>query len=148
MTHRNTEQPKNSINLMNGEALECCPKQSPKTKFASDKMQLNTTGAYLDMGIKPCKPRPNADEEKERQKKLFTDNAFYLLAHSERIMRDSRMFLAPVDVFKTDSHRLAHQASIPLQWAYIWNGGQLAQKHCAQIKKVVEVLSFTWQAAR
>lgn len=50
------------------------------------------------MGIKPCKPRPNADEEKERQKKLFTDNAFYLLAHSERIMRDSRMFLAPVAV--------------------------------------------------
>lgn len=98
MTHRNTEQPKNSITLMNGEALECFPKQSPQTKFASDKMQLNTTGAYWGMGIKPCKPQPNADEEKERQKKLFTDNAFYLLAHSERIMRDSRMFLAPVAV--------------------------------------------------
>ena len=98
MTHRNTEQPKNSITLMNGEALECFPKQSPKTKFASDKMQLNATGAYLGMGIKPCKPQPNADEEKERQKKLFTDNAFYLLAHSERILRDSRMFLAPVAV--------------------------------------------------
>ena len=49
MTHRNTEQPKNSITLMNGEALECFPKQSPKTKFASDKMQLNTTEAYLDI---------------------------------------------------------------------------------------------------
>ena len=98
MTHRNTKQPKNSITLMNGEALECFPKQSPQTKFASDEMQLNTTGAYLGMGIKPCKPQPNADEEKERQKKLFTDNAFYLLAHSERIMRDSRMFLAPVAV--------------------------------------------------
>ena len=98
MTHRNTEQPKNSITLMNGEALECFPKQSPQTKFASDKMQLNATGAYLDMGIKPCKPQPDADEEKERQKKLFTDNAFYLLAHSERILRDSRMFLAPVAV--------------------------------------------------
>lgn len=72
---------------------------------------------------------------------------FLPLAHSERIMRDSRMFLAPVAV-QTDSHTLAHQASMPLQWAYIWNGGQLAQKHCAQIKKVVEVLSFTWQAAR
>ena len=98
MTHRNTEQPKNSITLMNGEALECFPKQSPQTKFASDEMQLNATGAYLGMGIKPCKPQPNADEEKERQKKLFTDSAFYLLAHSERIMRDSRMFLAPVAV--------------------------------------------------
>lgn len=98
MTHRNTEQPKNSITLMNGEALECFTKQSPKTKFASDEMQLNATGAYLDMSIKPCKPQPDADEGKERQKKLFTDNAFYLLAHSERIMRDSRMFLAPVAV--------------------------------------------------
>ena len=98
MTHRNTEQLKNSITLMNGEALECFPKQFPQTKFASDKMQLNATGAYLGMDIKPCKPQPNADEEKERQKKLFTDNAFYLLAHSERILRDSRMFLAPVAV--------------------------------------------------
>lgn len=98
MTHRNTEQSKNYITLMNGEALECFQKQSPQTKFASDEMQLNATGTYLDMGIKPCKPQPNVDEEKERQKRLFTDNAFYLLAHSERIMRDSRMFLAPVAV--------------------------------------------------
>lgn len=98
MTHRNTEQPKNYITLMNGEALECFQKQSPKTTFAPDEMQLNATGTYLGMGIKPCKPQPNADEEKEHQKKLFTDNAFYLLAHSKRIMRDSRMFLAPVAV--------------------------------------------------
>lgn len=147
MTHRNTEQPKNSITLMNGEALECFPKQSPQTKFASDEMQLNTTGAYWGMGIKPCKPQPNADEEKERQKKLFTDNAFYLWHIVSVSCATAECFLLLLP-FKTDSHTLAHQASMPLQWAYIWNGGQLAQKHCAQIKKVVEVLSFTWQAAR
>ena len=147
MTHRNTEQPKNSITLMNGEALECFPKQSAQTKFASDEMQLNATGAYLDMGIKPCKPQPNADEEKERQKKLFTDNAFYLLAHSERIMRDSRMFLAPVAVqnglaYTGTSGFNAPTVGIYLEW---W---ATCSEACAQIKKVVEVLSFTWQAAR
>ncbi len=86
----------NSIVLMNGAVLECYPK--PQTDFVTDKIQLDTTGTYLSVGNKPCKPQPNSTEEKERQKKLFTDNAFYLLAHSERIMRDSRMFLTPVAI--------------------------------------------------
>ena len=98
MTHSNTEHPKDSITLMNGTVLECFPKEALSNNFAPDKMQLDTTGVYLSIGNKPCKPQLNSTEEKERQKKLFTDNAFYLLAHSERIMQDSRMFLAPVAV--------------------------------------------------
>lgn len=93
-----TEHPQNSITLMNGAVLECFPKESHQGDFVPDQMKLDTTGVYLSIGNKPCKPQPNTTEEKERQKKLFTDNAFYLLAHQERIMRDSRMFLAPVAV--------------------------------------------------
>ena len=88
----------NCITLMNGTVLECFPKESPLTDFTPDKMRLDVTGTYLSIGNKPCKPQPKTTEELERQKKLFTDNAFYLLAHQERIMRDSRMFLAPVAV--------------------------------------------------
>ena len=98
MTHSNTEQPKNSITLMNGAVLECIPKESHQDDFVPDKMKLDATGTYLRIGNKPCKPLPRTTEDVEQQKKLFTDNAFYLLAHSERIMRDSRMFLAPVAV--------------------------------------------------
>ncbi len=98
MTHSNTEQLQNSITLMNGAVLECFLKEEHQGDFVPDKMKLDATGTYLSLGNKPCKPQPRATEEKEQQKKLFTDNAFYLLAHQKRIMRDSRMFLAPVAV--------------------------------------------------
>lgn len=98
MTHSNTEQPKNSITLMNGAVLECIPKESHQDDFVPDKMKLDATGTYLRIVNKPCKPLPRTTEDVEQQKKLFTDNAFYLLAHQERIMHDSRMFLTPVAV--------------------------------------------------
>ena len=98
MTHSNTEQPKNSITLINGAVLECFPKESHQDDFVPDKVKLDATGIYLRIGNKLCKSLPRTTEDVEQQKKLFTDNAFYLLAHSERIMHDSRMFLTPVDV--------------------------------------------------
>lgn len=96
MTDDNTLHQQNSITLMNGTVLECYPKEAPQTDFAPDKMKLDETGVYLSVGNKPLKPQPKSTEEIEKQKKLFTDNAFYLLAHRERIMRDSRMFLTHV----------------------------------------------------
>lgn len=104
MTHSNTETTENSITLMNGAVLECFPKESQPCDIESDKMQLDATGKYLSIdNKKPYKRKAKAqidptEELEQQQKKLFTDNAFYLLAHSERIMRDSRMFLAPVAV--------------------------------------------------
>lgn len=104
MTHSNTEPTENSITLMNGAVLECFPKESQPCDIEPDKMQLDATGKYLSIGNeKPYKGKEKApiaptEELEQQQKKLFTDNAFYLLAHSERIMRDSRMFLAPVAV--------------------------------------------------
>ena len=128
MIHSNTEQTQNSITLMNGAILECFPKESHQGDFVPDKMKLDATGTYLSLGNKPCKPQPRATEEKEQQKKLFTDNAFYLLAHQERIMRDSRMFLAPVAVqnglaYTGTSGFLAPTLGIYLEW---WNECSIA----------------------
>lgn len=128
MTHSNTEQPKNSITLMNGAVLECIPKESHQGDFVPDKMKLDTTGTYLRIGNKPCKPLPRTTEDVEQQKKLFTDNAFYLLAHQERIMRDSRMFLAPVAVqnglaYTGTSGFNAPTLGIYLEW---WNECSMA----------------------
>ena len=113
---------------MNGAVLECFPKESHQDDFVPDKMKLDATGTYLSLGNKPCKPQPRATEEKEQQKKLFTDNAFYLLAHQERIMRDSRMFLAPVAVqnglaYTGTSGFLAPTLGIYLEW---WNECSIA----------------------
>jgi len=128
MTQNNTEQPKDSITLMNGTVLECFPKESSQTKFVPDKMHLDTTGTYLSIGNKPCKPQPKPTEYMEQQKKLFTDNAFFLLAHSERIKGDSRMFLAPVAVqnglaYTGTSGFLAPTLGIYLEW---WNECSIA----------------------
>ena len=96
MTDDNTLHQQNSITLMNGVVLDCYPKEAPQTDFPSNEMKLDKTGVYLRVGNKQLKPHPKPTEGVERQKKLFTDNAFYLLAHRERIMKDSRMFLTPV----------------------------------------------------
>lgn len=67
------DHPNGMIELINGDSLTCYEK---------------TEG---DDGL--------ANEEAESQLcKLFTDNAFYLLAHRERILSNSRMFLCPIDV--------------------------------------------------
>ncbi len=66
-----TRHPEGKILLLDGSELTCYEKQ-------------DVTDDKID------------EEEKKRLLKLFTDNAFYLLTHRERIMSDSRMFLCQV----------------------------------------------------
>lgn len=88
--------PDGKIVLLNGTQLDCYPlaDEDIETGF-QDKLELDTTGQYVT--VRKCKPRiaPVSDESMQKQQ-LFADNAFYLLAHMDRIMNDSRMFLAPV----------------------------------------------------
>ena len=90
--------PDGKIVLLNGTQLDCYPlaDEDIETEF-QDKLELDTTGQYVT--VRKCKPRiaPVSDESMQKQQ-LFADNAFYLLAHMDRIMNDSRMFLAPVAV--------------------------------------------------
>lgn len=69
--------PENGIVLMDNTVLQCFPKEASPAEFNASK--------------------PNI-EDSTAQQQLFVDNAYYLLAHRDRIMRDSRMFLAPVAV--------------------------------------------------
>ena len=55
----------------------------------------------LDDRTLDCYPIANENvnvigHEADEQKEMFVNNAFCLLAHRERIMSDSRMFLCPV----------------------------------------------------
>lgn len=88
--------PDGKIVLLNGTQLDCYPLADEDIETAfQDKLELDTTGQYLT--VRKCKPKttPVSDECMQKQQ-LFVDNAFYLLAHMDRIMNDSRMFLAPV----------------------------------------------------
>lgn len=62
-------------------------------------LRLDTTGEYLQVGgRKPAVARPEQSAETQAEQKLFYDNAFVVWANKERILRDSRMSLAPVPI--------------------------------------------------
>lgn len=90
----------NTIELLDGRTLECFPLPEGNGTPLDNTLQLDTTGQYLAIGRKPVRnaKSDSAEEERLNRQKLFTDNAFYLLAHRERTLSDSRMFLTPVDV--------------------------------------------------
>lgn len=88
------------ITLLNGRELLCYPKVEPSTPI-DNRMKLDTTGQYLTIGRrKPVvKPTPPEVELQRKQAvKFFTDHAFFFLDHCEKILNDSRMFLAPVPI--------------------------------------------------
>ena len=84
------------IVLLNGTQLDCYPRENEDIETAfQDKFELDTTGQFVT--VRKCKPKTRLVSNEQMQKQqLFVDNAFYLLAHMDRIMNDSRMFLAPV----------------------------------------------------
>ena len=91
--------PEGAIRLMDGTILTCYPKPEEEMQqteeVVADELPLETTGLHFGMGRRRIAPKPEA---KEVLRQFFIDNAFYLLAHRERILRDSRMFLTPVSV--------------------------------------------------
>lgn len=91
--------PRNKIILLDGRVLDCYPiaTQAPD-EIEDDHFELDKTGQYFSIGTKKPKPTPPPSNEMEAQKQLFIKNAFYLLAHKERILSDSRMFLCPVAI--------------------------------------------------
>lgn len=90
--------PDGKIVLLNGTQLDCYPLANEDIEAGfQDKLELDTTGQYVT--VRKCKRKTMPiSGEKMQEQQLFVDNAFYLLAHMDRIMNDSRMFLAPVAV--------------------------------------------------
>ena len=91
--------PEGAIRLMDGTILTCYPKPEEvlqqSEEVVADELPLETMERHFGMGRRRIAPKPEA---KEVLRQSFIDNAFYLLAHRERILQDSRMFLTPVSV--------------------------------------------------
>ena len=78
--------------------------KTDSTKITEDSF-LEGKIILLDNSVVDCYPRtvkeqsPYTDKERmEEDKERFIKNAFFFLAHKERILTDSRMFLCPVPI--------------------------------------------------
>ena len=88
----------NGIKLQDGRIIQGYPiQQDAVMEGAKETPVLDKTGGYFSIKKKTAKPKPTDEEERYLQK-LFTDNAFLILANRERILSDSRMLLTPVTV--------------------------------------------------
>ena len=89
------------LDLWSGDSITAYPLDEDREygyfpEDEADPSGLDTTGHFLSIRKKPA-PAPRS-EQQLRHEKLFTDNAFLFLANNNRILSDSRMFLAPVYV--------------------------------------------------
>lgn len=86
--------------LMNGNQIDLYQKENKSVKKISGELSLDTSGEYLRIGGKPKNEAKDFDQGIERLYKhqIFYENAWFFLEHADEIMKDSRMFLAPVGV--------------------------------------------------
>ena len=88
----------NGIKLQDGRVIQGYPKQDAMlTEETLTTPTVDTSGEYFSIKHKPSKSKPTQEKELSLRK-LFTDNAFLILANRERILSDSRMLLTPVCV--------------------------------------------------
>lgn len=97
MNRKNSIAMENGIKLQDGRIVQGFPKQDTIIENTQDSHTLDTTGVYLSIGNKPSKPQPQEQDERMAEK-LFTDNAFLIVANRERILNDSRLLLTLVPV--------------------------------------------------
>ena len=90
------------ITLIDGSQLDCYPIAFPSDEIVSSEFSLDTTGQYLQIGTKPHFTTDKEISERRKQEeideKLFYEHAHLFLANADKILSDSRLFLAPVNV--------------------------------------------------
>ena len=94
---KDVRHPEGKIQLKNGNVLDCYPKTDQPCAIVRDKLSLDTTGEFFQIG-KSREKRLSGKKSPERPawERLFLQEAFYLYEHREQIMADSRMFLTPL----------------------------------------------------
>lgn len=82
--------PDGKIILLDGRVVDCYP----RADVARNNSTLNEDNVQQSSPQKTIK----TDKEREADKERFIKNAFFFIAHKERILTDSRMFLCPVPI--------------------------------------------------
>ena len=86
------------LELTDNTCIEAFPKAEQPEKIEKDNLALDTTGEFLQMGGGRKRRKKIATCTDEAQLKLFLRNAHRLIAEGNKILADSRMFLAPVPI--------------------------------------------------
>ena len=94
---KDVHHPEGKIQLKSGAILDCFPKTDQPAAIVQDKLSLDTTGEFLQVG-KRSRKRLFGKKAPERPawEQLFLQEAFFLYEHKEQILADSRMFLTPL----------------------------------------------------
>ena len=88
------------IELIDGTRIEAFPKAEQPETIKEDRLTLDTTGEYLQVGSRKRMPKCTTERDiiAQQRGELLCRNLHRIIAESDRIMADSRMFLAPVPV--------------------------------------------------
>lgn len=88
------------IELTDGTRIEAFPKAVQPETIKEDKFVLDTTGEYLQIGHRKRKPKRTTERDiiVQQRGELLCRNLHRLIAESNTILSDSRMFLAPVPI--------------------------------------------------
>lgn len=90
------------ITLTDGSQLECFPIALPSEESISGEFSLDSTGQYLQVCKKAHfvtdKELAERRKQEEIDAKLFYEHAHLFLANADKILSDSRLFLAPVHI--------------------------------------------------
>ena len=94
---KDVRHPEGKIKLKSGAILDCFPKIDQPVTIVQDRLSLDTTGEFLQVG-KRSRKRLFGQKTPERPawEQLFLQEAFFLYEHKEQILADSRMFLTPL----------------------------------------------------
>lgn len=85
------------ITLVDGSELECFPR-ALRPNIIADVIARNASGDYIQIGNAPKRePTPKEiQEERNKNHELFYKNVHLFLANADRILSDSRLFLAEI----------------------------------------------------
>ncbi|MBO7331029.1 MAG: hypothetical protein J6U52_04470 [Alistipes sp.] len=88
------------IELIDGIRIEAFPKAEQPETIKEDKLTLDTTGEYLHVGSRKRIPKRTTKRDTIAQQRgeLLCRNLHRLIAESDTILSNSRMFLAPVPI--------------------------------------------------
>ena len=88
------------IELIDGTRIEAFPKAVQPETIKEDKFVLDTTGEYLQVGSRKRMPKRTAERDiiAQQRGELLCRNLHRLIAESDKILADSKMFLAPVPI--------------------------------------------------
>lgn len=91
--------PEGKIRLLDGRIIDCFPKTESFTMpDGTEQLSLDSTSEYLTLKQYSRQDSLSDEQRTKEEYELFLKNAFFFLSMKDRILNDSRLFLARVPI--------------------------------------------------